>query len=231
MTVDLRKQQELEELRARLARLEAELAAEAGPGNWPPHGFYMEYYAATGFMLGIFGAMASLLVNVIGAPVAGKSPLELIRVYLTFPLGAEALQLAAQQKDVYAIGDGVMLAIGCCLYLATGMVLGVPFFVALVRFSDGKSLLYRLAVATVLSQVLWLFNFYALLSWIQPAVTGGNWITDPAVLPPWVASVTHLVFGWTLALMYPLGRFQPYQQPTFADESAAKSEARGGALP
>jgi hypothetical protein len=193
MTVDLRKQQELEELRARLARLEAELAAEAGPGNWPPQGFYLEYYATTGFMLGIFGAMASLLVNV--------------------------------------IGDGVMLAIGCCLYLVTGMVLGVPFFVALVRFSDGKSLLYRLAVATVLSQVLWLFNFYALLSWIQPAVTGGNWITDPAVLPPWVASVTHLVFGWTLALMYPLGRFQPYQQPTFADESAAKSEARGGSLP
>uniref|UniRef100_A0A7C2JYY5 Uncharacterized protein n=1 Tax=Schlesneria paludicola TaxID=360056 RepID=A0A7C2JYY5_9PLAN len=160
--------------------------------------------------------MASLLANVIGAPTAGKSPLELIRVYLTFPLGEKALQLASQQTDVYAIGDGVMLAIGCCLYLATGMVLGVPFFVALVRLTEGKSVVQRLAVATVLSLILWVVNFYGLLSWIQPALIGGNWITDPAVLPPWVAAVTHLVFGWTLALMYPLGRFQPYQQPTTA---------------
>jgi hypothetical protein len=214
MTIDYRKQQELAELRERLQRLETEMAAEQSAGHWPPEGFYLEYYATTGFLLGIFGAMASLMVNVIGAPIAGKSPLELIRVYLTFPLGEKALQLASQQTDVYAIGDGVMLAIGCCLYLATGMVLGVPFFVVLVRLTEGKSTAFRLAVATVLSLVLWIINFYGLLSWLQPAITGGRWITDPKILPTWVAAVTHLVFGWTLALAYPLGRFQPYQQPT-----------------
>jgi hypothetical protein len=212
MSVDDLKQKELAELRQRVQRLEAEVAADATAGQWPPKGFYLEYYATSGFLLGMFGAMTSLLVNVIGAPIAGKSPLELIRVYLTFPLGEKALELLSQQKDVYAIGDGVMIAIGCCLYLATGMVLGIPFFITLVRLSEGKSIGQRMAVATVLSVLLWLFNFYGLLIWLQPALIGGNWITDPAILPWWVALVTHLVFGWTLAALYPLGRFQPYQQ-------------------
>uniref|UniRef100_A0A7C2NX61 Uncharacterized protein n=1 Tax=Schlesneria paludicola TaxID=360056 RepID=A0A7C2NX61_9PLAN len=216
MTVDKMKQQELTELLDRVQQLEAELAAEGTAGQWPPKSFYFEYHATAGFLLGTLGAMASLLANVIGAPVAGKSPLELIRVYLTFPLGERALQLASQQTDVYVIGDGVILAVGCCLYLATGMLLGVPFFVALSRLTEGKSVGYRLFVATVLSLGLWLFNFYAVLSWLQPALIGGNWITDPAILPAWVAAVTHLIFGWTLALLYPLGRFRPYQQPATA---------------
>ena len=78
MTVDDQKHQELEELRARVRALEAELQTE--PAAWPPNGFYAEYYATTGFILGMFGAAISLLVNVIGAPIAGKSPLELIRI-------------------------------------------------------------------------------------------------------------------------------------------------------
>lgn len=214
MTVDERKQQELTELLARVQQLEGEIEAEETVGQWPPKGFYTEYYATSGFLLGMFGAMTSLLVNVIGAPIAGKSPLELIRVYLTFPLGAKALELATQQTDVYAIPDGVMLAIGCCLYLGTGMLLGIPFFVVLVRLTEGASVAMRLVVATGLSLVLWLINFYGLLSWLQPALIGGNWITDPAILPTWVAVMTHLIFGWTLALAYPLGKFQAYQQPT-----------------
>ena len=217
MTVDQHKLQELTELHERMQRLESDLATEETLGQWPPKGFYLEYYATTGFLLGIFGAMASLLANIIGAPIAGKSPLELIRVYLTFPLGARALELASQQTDVYVIGDGVMLAIGCCLYLATGMLLGVPFFIALARLTIGKSTAYRLLVATVLSLVLWLVNFYGILVWLQPALLGGNWITYPAILPIWVAAVTHLIFGWTLALAYPLGRFQPYLQPSTGD--------------
>jgi hypothetical protein len=214
MTVDQHKLQELAELRERVQRLESEVAADETLGQWPPKGFYLEYYATTGFLLGIFGAMASLLVNVIGAPIAGKSPLELIRVYLTFPLGAKALQLASQQTDVYAIGDSVMLAIGCCLYLGTGMVLGVPYFIVLARLTIGKSTIYRLLVSTVLSLLVWLITFYGIIAWVQPALIGGHWIVDPAVLPVWVAAVTHLVFGWTLALAYPLGRFQPYPQPS-----------------
>ncbi len=217
MTVDEQKQQELAALRERVQQLEGELTATETEGQWPPQKFYLEYYATSGFLLGIFGAMTSLLINVIGAPIAGRSPLELIRVYLTFPLGEKALQLASQQTDVYIIGDGVMLAIGCCLYLGTGMILGVPFFITLVRLTEKSSIGVRLLVATGLSLVLWMINFYGILSWLQPALFGGHWITDPAVLPTWVAVVTHLVFGWTLALAYPLGRFQVYQQPTRAE--------------
>ncbi|MFO1021854.1 MAG: hypothetical protein U0903_14340 [Planctomycetales bacterium] len=212
------KLQELEALRARVRELEAELKAEGSPTKWAPRGFYAEYYATSGFILGMFGAAISLLVNVVGAPVAGKSPLELIRVYLTFPLGEKALQLASGGKDVSLIGDGVVLAIGCCLYLGTGMLLGVPFFVALVWLTEGKSVLYRLGVATILSTLLWAVNFWVILSWLQPALIGGNWITDGKLLPVWVAWVTHLVFGWTLALLYPWAKFQPYQQPATAVE-------------
>lgn len=213
MSHDSAKLQELDALRERVQLLESEMAASATHGQWPPQGFYLEYYATSGFLLGFLGAMVSLLANVIGAPIAGKTPLELIRVYLTFPLGAKALELVSQQSDVYVIGDGVMMAFGCCLYLATGMALGVPFFIALARLTAGKSVLYRLVVASLLALLLWAINFYAILSWLQPALIGGKWITDPAVLPVWVAAVTHLIFGWTLALAYPLGQFQAYQPP------------------
>jgi hypothetical protein len=214
VAIDDRKVQELKELRARVAQLETELSAEPARGQWPPKGFYAEYYATSGFMLGMFGAAISLLANVVGAPIAGKSPLELIRVYLTFPLGERALQLATNTTDTYVIGDGVILAVGCCLYLATGMLLGIPFFVALVRLTEGKSTAYRLMVASLLATALWGINFWGILSWLQPLLIGGGWITDPEILPIWVALSTHLIFGWTLALLYPWGRFQAYQQPT-----------------
>ena len=214
MTVDARKVQELEELRTRVRELETQVEAEKTAGQWPPKGFYAEYYATTGFILGMFGAAMSLLVNVIGAPIAKKSPLELIRIYLTFPLGEKALELASGVKDVYVIGDGVILSIGCCLYLGTGMVLGIPFFVSLVWLTEGKSAIYRLFIATILAALLWAINFWGILAWLQPLLFGGNWITNPEYLPSWVALVTHLIFGWTLALLYPWTKFQPYTQPT-----------------
>ena len=164
-------------------------------------------------MLGIFGAMTSLLVNVICAPIAGKTPLELIRVYLTFPLGEKALELAEPGQSVHAVGDGMILAIGCCLYLGTGMLLGIPVYLALTRFAAKGGLYARLAVASVVSLAIWGFNFYGILSWLQPLLIGGepgNWITNPSYLPWWVAAVTHLVFGWTIALLYPLGEYTPY---------------------
>jgi hypothetical protein len=90
------------------------------------------------------------------------------------------------------------------------MILGVPFFIALVRLTEGKSTIYRMLVAIVLSLFLWVVNFWGILSWLQPSLFGGHWITDPSILPAWVALMTHIVFGLTLAVLYPLGRFQPY---------------------
>jgi len=209
------KKMELERLRAQIKQLEAEISAGEAENGWRASGYYTAYYATAGFLLGIFGAMTSLLFNVIGAPIAGKTPLELIRIYLTFPLGGKALELSSNTASGYAVGDGVILAFGCCLYLATGMLLGIPLYLALTWFAAKGGLITRLAVASVVSLAIWGFNFYAILSWLQPLLIGGdpgNWITNSNYLPWWVAAATHLVFGWTIALLYPLGQYTPYRR-------------------
>ena len=203
---------ELEELRARVRALEARIDQESG-GTWPPTSFYGAYHATTGFMLGLFGAAVSLLVNVIGAPIAGRNPLELIRIYLTFPLGEKALLLTSSAEKIYAVPDGVVLAIGCCLYLGTGMRLGIPFQLAFSRFVPQAGLKVRLVVGIALGLALWLIVFYAILTWLQPLLCGGNWIVDQQYLPWWVAAGSHAVFGATMALVYPFGRFVPYVNP------------------
>ena len=208
------KQQELERLRAQVRQLEEAIDKEQAEKGWQATGYYTAYDATAGFILGYVGAMVSLLLNVVGAPIAGKSSLELIRIYLTFPLGAQALKLTEGGKAVYVLGDGLILAIGCCLYLGTGMLMGIPVFLALTRFAAKGGLVTRLVVASVVSLAIWGINFYGILSWLQPMIIGGdpgNWITNPAYLPWWVAAATHLVFGWTIALLYPLGVYTPYR--------------------
>ncbi|MBX3444437.1 MAG: hypothetical protein KF774_18705 [Planctomyces sp.] len=206
-TADTRRR--LQKLQQEVSELERVIAREETTADWPPRGFYSAYYATTGFLLGGAGALASLLANVFAAPLAGKSPLELIKVYLTFPFGARALDMQT--------GGGLILALGCTLYIATGMLLGVPMYWVMARvLGRSAGLGKRLIVASVLALALYAINFHVLLSWLQPLLIGGNWITDPTILPPWVAAATHLVFGWTLAVLYPLGQFTPYQPPRVA---------------
>ena len=94
------------------------------------------------------------------------------------------------------------------------MFLGIPFQIILTRFANGGGLPVRLAIASVIAIAIWLINFYLVLSWLQPMLFGGNWIVDPKHLPVWVAVLTHLVFGWTMAVVYPLGKFEPYHART-----------------
>jgi len=207
------KQKRLAELQAEAARLEAEVEAEAfaeGVRDWAKRGYYLTYYATAGFFLGMVAALTSLMFNIVGATVAGKDPLQLIRVYLTFGLGGKALDPA--------FDDGLALAMGCVLYIATGMLLGIVFHVILSRYAPTVGLGGRLVWASAIAIAVWLFNFYAVLSWLQPLLFGGNWITstDPVYLPWWVALATHLVFGWTMALVYPWGVYQPYRLQTEA---------------
>ncbi|MGI9428873.1 MAG: hypothetical protein ACR2NM_09465 [Bythopirellula sp.] len=202
------KKTELTELKQRVADLESQIAAETEHPPFEPQGYYTAYYATTGFLLGIFGAMASLLFNVVGSVLTGKHPLELIRTYLTFPLGDQAFNLPPDQ-------NGLMLAIGCCLYLGTGMVLGIPLYLALTRWGGGKPLATKLIIATIVSLAIWVINFYGILSWLQAEViemSDANLIVNR--VPWWVAAATHLVFGWTMALVYPLGEFVSYQRVT-----------------
>lgn len=194
---------ELSELQLRVKKLEGEIADAEPKPPWQASGYYTAYYATTGFMLGMFGAAASLLFNIVGAAMFEKHPLEIIRVYLTFPMGDKALDT----------DTGLTLAFGCCLYLATGMLLGIPFYLALTRFTSNSSVGARLVFASVLAIAIWLINYYGVLSWLQPMVvemSKDNLIVNR--VPPWVAALTHLIFGWTMVLVYPLGLYVPYRQ-------------------
>lgn len=201
------KENELARLRAEVDRLESELAREEVPeSEWVPSGYYFTYDVLAGTLLGLFGAATSLVFNIIGAlvvpPPAGleSHPLNLIRVYLTFPLRQSALETES----------GIALAIGCCLYLGTGMLLGIPFQIAQTKLVPSGSFGKRFVLVSVLAIVIWLVNFYGILSWLQPLLFGGDWIVR--LIPWWVAMLTHLVFGWTMVLVHPLGAFVPYQR-------------------
>lgn len=192
----------LNQLRDEVERLETELAGDAP--RFTGGEYYTMYYATAGFFMGMIAAVVSLLVNVAAAPIFGERPLRLIEVYLTFPLGEESIS-----KD---FDNNLAILIGICLYVATGMVLGILFHLAMTRFVPNAGVWGRIAFATLLAVALWAINFYGILSWLQPELFGGNWIVEMIPVP--VAIATHLVFGITMAVLYPLGLHHPYRLQT-----------------
>ncbi|MEX2308573.1 MAG: hypothetical protein WD738_13310 [Pirellulales bacterium] len=164
---------------------------------WPEAGYRPARYAKSGLMLGTLAGCTSLIVNVIGSLAwtvfGGEAlhPLRIIQVYLTFPFGQQALRL----------DGGAVLALGCLLYLVTGMFYGILFELTSSYYLPHAGVRARLVSYSVLALIVWLINFYGLLIWLQPLLLGGRWIVD--LIPWWVGAVTHLVFGWTMALVYP----------------------------
>jgi hypothetical protein len=201
---------EIRQLQARIDELERDVRQISAGEVWTPPQYYAAYEIMGGMVLGLIGAGASLLFNVVGASALGKHPLELIRVYLTFPLGASALTLE----------NGFALSAGICLYLMTGMVGGIPIHLILGRWFGKASGFTRFAVATVLGLGVWLVNFYGLLSWLQPLLIGGHWIVER--IPWWVAASTHLVFAWTMLAVNKWGVFVPYEPRRKAGASGAE---------
>jgi hypothetical protein len=165
-------------------------------GPWPEPGYTVLPYAKSGALLGGIAGCTSLLTNIIGSALwpaisgHGQHPLRIVQVYLTFPLGESALQL----------NSGLVLATGCLLYLVTGILYGTLFELMLSYLMPHANSLVRLLACTVLAIGLWAVNFYAVLYWLQPLLLGSRWIVD--LIPWWVAAATHLVFGWTVALLY-----------------------------
>jgi hypothetical protein len=212
---------ELQSLRDRARALEDELVGTISnepvpPRPWQVSGYYAAYYATTGFLLGSLAACTSLLFNVVGSVLwpsvthQEQHPLRLIQVYLTFPMGEAALN----------ISSGLLLTLGCVLYLGTGMLYGMVFQLVLSYFIPMAGLRARLIACSVLAIAIWLFNFYGVLIWLQPLVFGGRWIID--LIPWWVAALTHLVFGWTMAVVYPLGVYERYQVNSDVAEAASQ---------
>ncbi|MDX1682447.1 MAG: hypothetical protein R3336_04955 [Phycisphaeraceae bacterium] len=199
---ELSREQQIREHREALARLQADTGSEPDAAAWPPDGYYLLWHWLTGMVIGTIGASVSLLANVIGAPVFGKPPLELIRVYLTFPMGERALDAE----------PGILLTVGCLLYLTTGAIYGILFHLVMSAFFSEASTGRKLLVATVIGLGLWAVNFYAILSWLQPLLLGDDWIVS--MVPWWVGALTHIAFAWTmLAVGIGWGRFVPYDPP------------------
>lgn len=196
-----------EEKISRIDELEAELAAlmhdiEEEPEvkrpdeEWPPKSFYWWYHITTGSILGGVGAIASLLFNVVGSVLFDKNPFELIRVFMTFPMGEAAFK---SESDV-------VLIIGIILYIVTGSVYGIFFEVIIAKYFKHSKRLQRILAAIVLSLGIWIVNFYGILSWLQPMLFNGRWILDK--IPFWVAALTHLAFGLTMVFIGEWGHFE-----------------------
>ena len=132
------------------------------------------------------------------AAVFGQPPMQLIRVYLTFPMGEQALE--AEQ--------GLVLFVGCLLYLVTGALYGIVFHLTMRLWFAEASTAKRFLFATLFGLGVWIVNFYLLLSWLQPLLLGGNWIVR--LVPIWVGALTHLAFAWTMYVGESWGRFEPY---------------------
>lgn len=169
------------------------------PRPWQEANYRPSTYLTAGLFVGALAGCTSLLFNIVGGLLwspGGQElqPLRLIQVYLTFPLGAAALEL----------NSGLTLALGCLLYLATGMMYGLLFEFAMSWFVPQVGLLARVVICSLLALLVWAVNFYGILAWLQPLLIGGRWIVE--LVPWWVAAFTHLIFGWTVALLYPLAR-------------------------
>jgi hypothetical protein len=196
------RQRQIEEHLEAIRRLQApeEPEKRSASQSWPPAGYYLVWNLLLGLGLGAGAALVSLAANIASAPLFGKRPLELIRVYLTFPMGDRAL----------SADDGFVLFVGCALYLVTGGLYGIVFHLLMsTRFADSPPRT-RFLVASAIGLGLWVANFYLVLSWLQPALLGDNWIVR--LIPFWVGALTHLAFGWTMLLGESWsGRFEPYR--------------------
>jgi hypothetical protein len=164
---------------------------------WPEPGYRPALHVREGLLLGMVAGCTSLVFNVIGSvfwPAVSdqpQHPLHLIQVYLTFPFGEAALQLQS----------GYVLALGCLLFVGTGMIYGALFVLGVSFFFPRADSLARLTICIGLALILWFVNFYFLLPWMQPLLFGGHWIVD--LMPWWVAASTHLVFGGTIGSLCP----------------------------
>lgn len=164
--------------------------------SWPPKTFYWWYHITTGSILGGVGAIVSLFFNVIGSVLFDKQPFELIKVFMTFPMGGSALTSDSE----------VTLIIGIILYIVTGTFYGIVFEVLMYRFFSKSTRAARVGIAIALGLAIWIVNFYGILSWLQPMLFGGNWILT--AIPFWVAAITHIVFALTMVFIGEWGHFE-----------------------
>ena len=192
----------IEHHRQAIARLEQELAHDEGStAVWPPTGFYATYYLVAGLMLGTMGAINGFLFNLVGSFVVNQDPMLVLRVLGTFFIGKSAL----------TTHDMTFLMLVMLTHLVVGAVAGALFHLVLNLLWPRLSGLGLLLVSVGFGVLLWIVTFYGVIAWLQPMLVGQAYILQ--MMPIWVALLTHVVYGLTLGLLQPMGRFVPYNPP------------------
>ncbi len=207
-----RLQDEVNQQRQALEELELKLSKISGKPekSWYRSGFYTSYYVIAGLILGALAAWVALAFNVLGAWISFGDPFRLLRVYATFFGGASILD---------GTQDGIAILLALILHSATGAVVGAPIHVIFSRFVVGLNLQKRVLAGVGLGIVMWLVNFYGILSWLQPMVSGGQQIINE--IPMWVAALTHICFTLTMLLLQPYWAFDPQRIQARSEYSQA----------
>ena len=194
---------QIEEQRSVLRTLEEQLEAVGrsepnAPGAWPPRGFYLTYYVVSGLMIGVLGSLTSFLANVLGSLLLRQDPLLFLRVYGTFFLGKAALTTT----------DLNFFMLVAVVHFSVGAVAGAVFNVLInLYFPDRAEL--QVGLGALYGVLMWIVNFYFVILWVQPMLVGEAYVLQ--LMPAWVALVTHVIYGLTLGVLQPLGRFVPYR--------------------
>ncbi len=194
---------EIERHRQAIAELEAKLAAPSGkPRGWPPPGFYTTFYVVAGITLGTMGAITSFIFNVVGSYIIAQDPMLILRVFGTLFIGRNALTT-----------DNLnFLMLVLLTHVIVGAIGGVVFHVIINRMFADRSSGQKVLYGALFGCAIWLINFYGIIWWLQPLLVGQAYILR--LMPFWVAALTHIIYGITLGLLQPLGRFIPYTPPT-----------------
>jgi cytochrome c oxidase cbb3-type subunit 2 len=188
---------QIEQHRAAIAALEARLE-EAPTASWPPAGFYLTFYVVAGTIIGILGSVTSFLVHVVGSLLVNQDPLRFLRVYGTVFLGAGAL----------TTDDLNFFMLVAVVHFSVGAAAGAVFHVLVNRFIPERPVL-QIVLGGLYGLLMWIVNFYFVIVWLQPRLWGEAYVLQ--LMPAWVAALTHLVYGLTLGVLQPLGRFVAYR--------------------
>jgi hypothetical protein len=189
---------EIEAHRAAIAALEARLERAPDETRWPPEGFYLTFYVVAGTMIGVLGSLTSFLTNVVGSLLVKQDPLLFLRVYGTVFLGPKAL----------TTDDLNFFMLVAVVHFSVGAMAGAVYHVAVNFFVPGRTLL-QIALGALYGLLMWAVNFHIVIAWLQPQVVGEPYVLE--LMPTWVAVATHVVYGLTLGVLQPLGRFRPYR--------------------
>ncbi len=189
---------QIEAHQAAIAGLEAQLHDVRVAPSWPPEGFYLTFYVVAGTMIGILGSLTSFACHVLGSLLLSQDPLRFLRVYGTVFLGARAL--TTEDLNFF-----MLVAV---VHFSVGALAGAVFHVLVNRFVPGRFAL-QIALGALYGLAMWVVNFYVVIAWLQPRLVGEAYVLE--LMPAWVAALTHVVYGLTLGVLQPLGRFVPYR--------------------